>query len=284
MSDSENEHNDCSDSEPVDVESGDETLRKRLEDDVKPTSKDVDVNKDTENKVPSYKDRNEFSPIHHRITESYLKRKYSEILQEEENETNGHVNKENMLKQSRLDTLFPSRQLSDQMFAMDASFKALSESGMPISGLLSTSTVTSGTLPSACADRLKPSVSRDNTPAGPSACSSDTTAKTYKGSPVKDDTSPKLPAHRPSFMITDILSPDTSTSARKGLPVAPHPREGCHSVFTDPRLYQLPHRAFVDRPLTASSCGSDSGTAGGGGPRFTDDSDLDDDNSDSDGT
>jgi hypothetical protein len=72
-------------------------------------------------------------------------------------------------------------------------------------------------------------------------------------------------------MITDILSSDNNKKDR----------EVCQSVFSDPRLLSLPHRHFIDRPLTASSCGSDPGSAAV--HRYTDDSDFDEDKSDNEG-
>ncbi|XP_052222703.1 barH-like 1 homeobox protein [Dreissena polymorpha] len=81
---------------------------------------------------------------------------------------------------------------------------------------------------------------------------------------------PKIPNSRPSFMITDILA---SESKRRE-------PEACHSVFSDPRLFPLHHRAFLERPMTACSSGSDTGAVGN--HLLTDESDYDDVKSDAD--
>ena len=104
------------------------------------------------------------------------------------------------------------------------------------------------------------SLSSSTTAAASASFLSSSASKSSSVSPRKDDQ--RLHVQKPSFLITDILA-----DSKKD-------RDACNSVFSDPRLLTLPHRQFLDRPMTASSCGSDHGNTGGG--RFTDESDCED--------
>ncbi|KAL4219010.1 BarH-like 2 homeobox protein [Mactra antiquata] len=216
-------------------------------------------------------ERNGFVPIHHRLTENYLKRKYLEI---EGNDTAAANIVKNSLR-SRGGDLSPGEFNNEQLYPMDASLKTLSatQSAAHVNNLIM-NVNSSSTISSLFDERLKSASS-----SSPSTSSSEnshinnrscTPTKTHSGkSESEANDEPKIPLHRPSFLITDILS---SGSSRRE-------REVCQNVFTDPRLLALPHRHFTDRPLTASSAGSDHGS--GNANRFTDDSDFEDDKSDS---
>lgn len=207
-------------------------------------------------------ERNGFLPVHRRFSDNYLKRKYSDT-----DDTDANVQNFSIKEDEKATADFDC----EQIFPMDASIKTLSAasaSGISLNSIInSKSSLSVGSL---TGDRLhSPSAQSSSSVAPRSHCSSSTTGisnclKTSNGDSKEE---PKVPVHRPSFMITDILSSDRKKD-----------RDTCPSVFSDPRLLSLPHRHFVDRPLTASSCGSDPGS--GGMHRFTDESDFEDDKSD----
>ncbi|XP_045202484.1 barH-like 1 homeobox protein [Mercenaria mercenaria] len=222
--------------------------------------KDKEVDKHSKNG-----DRNSFFPVHHRLTENYLKRKYQEIDESDESP-------QKFINDSirpRTDDKAPTKFNGEQIFPMDASLKTLSAAhgaGLGINSIINSKS--SSTIGSLFEDRLKCSASSSEHSSVYSSSSSQKphTCATNSTSDSKEE--PKLQNNRPSFLITDILSSDSSKKDR----------EACQSVFTDPRLLSLPHRHFLDRPLTASSCGSDPGSTAV--HRFTDDSDFEDDKSD----
>lgn len=228
----------------------------------------------TEEKLESFSrksERNGFMPIHHRLTENYLKRKYSDIEGNDAQSTN--IIKDSM--RTRNGEASPGAYNSEQLYPMDASLKTLSAA--QTSGHLNNIIMnvnSSSTIGSFFDERLKSSSSTSST------SSSELTTNNNRLTPTKAHSNkllseaneePKIPLHRPSFLITDILSSDNSRRER----------EVCQNVFNDPRLLSLPHRHFTERPLTASSAGSDHGS--GNANRFTDDSDFEDDKSDNEG-
>lgn len=211
-------------------------------------------------------DRNGFIPVHHRLTDTYLKRKYSEIDSSDESPKNFL----NDTLRARTDDKTSAVYNGEQTFPMDASIKTLSAAQNAAIGINSIiNSKSSLPLGSLFEDRLKCSATSSELSSSVFSSNSSLKSHTNTSSDSKDE--PKLPNNRPSFMITDILSSDSNKKDR----------EACQSVFTDPRLLSLPHRHFIDRPLTASSCGSDPGSAAV--HRFTDDSDFDDDKSDNEG-
>ncbi|XP_060574613.1 uncharacterized protein LOC132732237 [Ruditapes philippinarum] len=208
-------------------------------------------------------DRNGFIPVHHRLTDTYLKRKYSEIDSSEELSKNFL----NDSLRARTDDKSSAVYNIEQTFPMDASIKTLSAAQNAAIGINSIiNSKSSLTISSLFEDRLK--CSAKSSEHSSSVFSSNSTLTSHSSTTNVSKDEPKLPNNRPSFMITDILSSDNNKKDR----------EVCQSVFSDPRLLSLPHRHFIDRPLTASSCGSDPGSVAV--HRYTDDSDFDEDKSD----
>lgn len=230
-----------------------------------------DICKKSEKEPEKYSktgERNGFIPTHHRLTENYLKRKYSDV------DVNGETPKKivNDTVRGRTEEKSASSFSGEQIFPMDASLKTLTaahNAGLSINSIINSQS--SSAIGSLFEERLKCSVSTSEHSSGHNLSSAQKphTCSSNPSSDSKEE--PKLQISRPSFLITDILSSDSNKKDR----------EACQSVFTDPRLLSLPHRHFIDRPMTASSCGSDPGS----GPthRYTDDSDLDDDKSDNEG-
>ncbi|WAR30755.1 hypothetical protein MAR_033297 [Mya arenaria] len=279
MSDSEIERKMATDSEneQLEVDSHKETKQKRTPERTTPNLVKDDANDvDVTSTFTSTKERNGIVPMHHRLAESFLKRKYSEL--EDDGDSERVNNEDGKERENRLnEKLFSLRQQHrEQMYPMDASFATLNHTtSIPMSSIMSTHSIPSATVTSMCTDRLKPALLPEQNIPGPSGKSDNSNRDSL------NKEGPKLQMHKPSFMITDILSPEKGTNKRD----IRDQRDACHSVFTDPRLFSLSHRTFIDRPLTASSCGSEHGPGGAGAPRFDDDdSDYDDDKSETDET
>lgn len=244
---------------------GEKEARLHGDDVVNECNKTEDGGKETEQYSKSGSERNGFVPILNRKSDNYLKRKYSEI---EESDEHPHKLMNDNLR-IRTDEQSPTSFNSEQIFPMDASLKTLSavhSTGLAINSIINSKS--SSTIGSLFEERLKSSTSVSE---HSRVYSSSLSQKAQATSSSDSKEEPKPQIHRPSFMITDILSSDSN---RKD-------REVCQNMFTDPRVLSLPHRHFIDRPMTASSCGSDPGS--GAVHRFTDDSDCDDDNSDNEG-
>lgn len=220
-------------------------------------------------------ERNGFMPVHHRFSDSFLKRKYSEIDSTEDKMLTFSCNDHAKI---RTEDKSPPGLDCEQLFPMDASIKTLGAThtaGLAINSIINSKSCVSSS--SLFEDRLRSSPSTETSL---SLSQKNHTVSSTGSSNIsinatntnKSTEGPKIAINsKPSFMITDILSSDRNRKER----------EACPSMFTDPRLLSLPHRHFIDRPLTASSCESDPGS--GGIHRYTDDSDFDDDKSDNDG-
>ena len=270
MSDTKPVTTDSEAEEEIDIveEKDDEEVKKTLCDKTENEDEIINVEKDSDGLKSKSVEHNGFSAFHHRLTDKYLKRKYPEFEDSDEDEEEGKDrNSRNFThKRALTEEAFAHRIRQEQLFPMDASLRALNDSGLGMHSISNKHSISSATSTSRCEDRLKPPGPWDRAIPGSSSVEA-------SPRPVCSKEEPKLQLHKPSFLITDILSSDSSRKER----------ETVHSVFTDPRLFGVSHRNFLDRQLPgALSPGQDRGL-----PRFDDDdndSDYDDDDkSESDG-
>lgn len=199
-------------------------------------------------------EQNGFSSFHHRLTDTFLKRKFPDF---HESDSDGSDEKDYSRKHFSTEDDYSHRLRKEQLFPMDASLKTLNKSGLGVNSITNKNTHSSSTVQSSsCDDRLKVSGSRE---------SATTSSRTSVSRETENKDEPRIHLHKPSFLITDILSSDNNRKER----------ETVHSVFTDPRLFAV-SRNFLDRPLPTGQCGVPD-RHNTGVQRFADDSDYDDD-------
>lgn len=225
----------------------------------------VDLPEDINDRTGKNKtvEQNGFSTFQHRLNDNFLKRKFPDFHGSDNDGDDDEAGKQFSRKHVLTEDHFAHRIRKEQLFPMDASLKTLSESGLGMGSITNKHTISSATKTSICDDRLKATGSSDLATAGSSGLDTSTRISENKEGP-------KLPFHKPSFLITDILSTDNSRKDRDNT---------CHSVFSDPRLFAVTHRNFLDRTLPSAACGGQDRN-NPSVQRFTDDSDFDDDDDD----
>lgn len=244
--------------EEIDIEEKETVEEERTKSD-KDDRKDSETELETDAGKSTGLESNGFPSFHHRLTDKFLKRKYPDSDDSDEDaDEEDNVSRNMSRKRVSPEEHFAHRIRKEQLFPMDASLKTLSDSGLCMNSIISRSSVCSSTVSSRCEDRLKPGGSGD-----PASAGSSSVEKSLRPVASKADEQKQL--HKPSFLITDILSSDRSSRKE---------RETCHSVFSDPRLFAMSHRNFLDRPLppTGPCAGLERGV-----PRFDDDDEDDSD-------